>query len=96
MVKPPTTYLPDLSRAQNHSNPNVRRAVSNALEEINWFRQRVAEPDEFDPSDMLVIYEAARHALADGNISDEIGQHLDLSDEHLHSILLKLERHLNL
>lgn len=43
MIQPPPTDLPALSRAQNHSNPQIRRAVSNALDEIVWLRQRVAE-----------------------------------------------------
>jgi hypothetical protein len=51
--------------------------------------------DEIGASDMLVIYEAARLALSDDDIRSDLGEFLDLSDQHLHSILLKIERHLN-
>ena len=52
-------------------------------------------PDEIDASDMLVIYEAARLALSDDDTRADLGEFLDLSDQHLHSILLKIERHLD-
>lgn len=55
----------------------------------------MTDPTYFNLSDRLVIFEAARFALADDDVRAEIGELLDLSDSHLHELLLKIERHLN-
>ncbi len=39
----PRTDLCDLSNAMNHANPNVRRAVTTAVDEIEKLRARVKE-----------------------------------------------------
>jgi len=55
----------------------------------------MTDNDVITISDMLAVCEAARFALADDDLRAEIGERLDLSDQHLHDLLLKIERFLN-
>jgi uncharacterized protein YigA (DUF484 family) len=40
---PPPTDIPDLQRALHHPNPNTRRAVSSAIDELIRLRAEVAD-----------------------------------------------------
>lgn len=71
------------------------RTAADVAKSLGWDCFKPIPPDEIDASDMLVIYEAARLALSDDDTRSDLGEFLDLSDQHLHSILLKIERHLN-
>lgn len=49
----------------------------------------------FNESDILIVFEVARIALANKGTSEEIGDQMDLSSEELNRIRQKLEEMMN-
>ena len=68
---PPPTDIPDLQRALHHPNPNTRRAVSSAIDELIRLRAELTERTaERDDAREMYCREAARHSVCRRSIMD--------------------------